>query len=111
VTAAARLEPLASHELDGGLRVFSAVRRGERRRGLAGLDGLPAAWGLRIARCRAVQTIGMRFALDLLWIGRDGSIVRVDRSIPPGRHAACLRARSVLEVGAGQADRFLAAWT
>jgi uncharacterized membrane protein (UPF0127 family) len=111
VSAAARLERLAAEELPGGLRVFSAVRRGERRRGLAGLGDLPPGWGLRIARCRAVHTLGMRFAVDLLWIGGDGSIVRIDRGVGPRRHAACLRARSVLEVRAGQADRFLAAWT
>jgi uncharacterized membrane protein (UPF0127 family) len=111
VSAVARLGRLTADDLPGGLRVFCAVRFNERRRGLAGLNSLPAGWGLRIDRCRAVHTVGMLFALDLLWIGRDGSVVRVDRDVAPRRQAGCLRARSVLEVRAGQADRFLAAWT
>jgi uncharacterized protein len=110
-TAEVRLGALPCSELPGGLRVFRAERWAERRDGLAGMDDLPAGWGLRIARCRAVHTIGMRFGLDLIWLGRRDEVVRVARAVPPGRHAACLRARSVLEVRAGEADRFLAAWT
>jgi uncharacterized membrane protein (UPF0127 family) len=51
----------------------------------------------------------MRFALDLIWLGKDGRVVRVDRSVPPSRMRICTRARSVVETLAGQADAFLAA--
>jgi uncharacterized membrane protein (UPF0127 family) len=51
----------------------------------------------------------MRFALDLVWLGADGAVVRVDRAVPPRRMRTCLRARSVVEVAAGRADAFLAA--
>ena len=50
----------------------------------------------------------MRFPLDLIWLGRDASVVRVDRDVPPRRMKACWRARSVVEVNAGTADDFLA---
>jgi uncharacterized membrane protein (UPF0127 family) len=79
------------------------------------LDALPARdlpGGLRVARadrCRSVHTFTMRFPLDLIWLGRDGRPVRVDRDVPPNRMKLCLRARSVVEANAGTADGFLAA--
>ena len=100
---------LPSRLLPGGLAVLLARSRRERRRGLAGLDALPDAVGLHLAPCRSVHTIGMRFALDLIWLDRAGRVVRVDRDVPPWRVRTCLRARSVVEVGAGRADAFRAA--
>jgi uncharacterized membrane protein (UPF0127 family) len=51
----------------------------------------------------------MRFALDLIWLGKHGQVVRIDRDVPPRRLRTCLRARSVVEANAGQADAFIAA--
>ncbi len=102
----ARLEPLAAAELPGGLRLHEARRAGERRRGLAGLDDLPADRGLLLPRTRSVHTVGMRFALDLIWLDGAGAVVRVDRGVPPRRMRSCLRARAVVEVRAGAADAF-----
>ncbi len=104
----ARLEPLAVAELPGGLRIHEARRAGERRRGLAGLDDLPAGRGLLLPGTRSVHTLGMRFALDLIWLDGAGAVVRVDRGVPPRRMRSCLRARAVVEVRAGEADAFLA---
>ncbi len=73
------------------------------------LDALPPTLALHIPRCRSVHTVTMRFALDLIWLDRDGRVVRVDRGVPPGRMRSCLRARSVVEAGAGTGDAFLAA--
>ena len=39
---------------------------------------LPAGYGLRILKCNSIHTFGMRFALDLVWLGRDGRVLRVD---------------------------------
>ena len=103
-----RLQQLERRELDGGLSVFTARRFGERSRGLAKLPALPPEWGLHILKCRSVHTIGMKFPLDLIWLGRDGEVVKVTRAVKPRRQATCLRARTVIEVGAGEADRFVA---
>jgi len=78
----------------------------QRRKGLAGLDGLPAHVGLRIHRCRSIHTFGMRFALDLVWLARDGHVLRVDRDVAPRRQRLCARAASVVEVAAGGAEAF-----
>jgi uncharacterized membrane protein (UPF0127 family) len=51
----------------------------------------------------------MRFGLDLIWLDKHGTAVRVDRDVPPNRLRACFRARSVVETVAGHADAFLSA--
>ena len=46
----------------------------------------------------------MRFPLDLIWLGKDGQVVRVDPAVPPRRLKFCAKARSVVEANAGTAD-------
>jgi uncharacterized protein len=104
-----RLDALSARELPGGLRVARAERRADRMRGLARLDAMPASYALHLPRCRSVHTFAMRFPLDLIWLGRDGRPVRIDRAFPPNRIRTCLRARSVVEASAGAAGDFLAA--
>ncbi len=102
-----RFAGLPVHEL-ADHRVIVAATRRSRMKGLSGLPALPPRTGLHIPRCRSVQTLHMRFALDLIWLDRDGAVVRVDRAVPPRRMKSCLRARSVVECDAGTADGFLA---
>ena len=90
------------------MRIETATTRAARLRGLAGRATLGDGEGLHIPRCRSVHTMGMRFALDLIWLDRRGEVVRVDRAVPPRRLRTCRRARSVVEVGAGRADAYLA---
>jgi hypothetical protein len=104
-----RLARLPRRTLAGGLVVVEAATVAARLRGLAGLRDLPPHVGLQLAPCRSVHTFGMRFALDLVWLAADGTVVRVDRGVGPRRHRTALRARSVVETRAGAADAFLAA--
>ncbi len=92
-----RLAALPSVTLPGGLAAAEAVGPVARLRGLAGLPGIEPGEALLLRRCRSVHTVGMRFALDLLWLDGDDRVVRVDRSVPPGRVRACARARGVVE--------------
>ena len=69
---------------------------------------MPSDLGLELAPCRSVHTFGMRFALDLIWLDRDGRVVRVDVEVPPRRVRTCLRARSVIETRGGCSGPFLA---
>lgn len=66
--------------------------------GLAGLRVLPPRAGLLLPRTRSVHTLGMRFALDLVWLDGDGDVVRVDRAVSPGRVRSCRAARAVVEL-------------
>jgi len=92
-----------------GLLVVHAKTHKARRRGLSRLDALAPELALHIPQCPAVHTFGMRFALDLIWLRTDGTVVRVDRNVVPRRMRFCASARSVVETVAGQADAFLAA--
>jgi uncharacterized protein len=71
--------------------------------GLAGLRSLPPDAGLLLPRTRSVHTFGMRFALDLLWLDREGRVVRVDRAVGPWRLRTCRDARAVVELPASRA--------
>jgi uncharacterized protein len=86
-----------------GRRVPIAATRASRLLGLALLDRDAAGPGLFIPRCRCVHTFGMRFGLDLVFLDEAARPVSVRRRVPPRRFAAERRARSVLELPAGEA--------
>ena len=90
-------------EVDGRIvaPVEVARSRAERRRGLLGRTGVRGA--LMLPRCRSVHTVGMRFALDVVWLDRTGAVVRVAR-VDPGRVTRPVRrSRAVVEATAGSA--------
>lgn len=104
-----RFSGLPVRPLAGGLQLIDARTHRSRRRGLAKLDALDPGHALHIPQTPSVHTFGMRFALDLIWLARDGTVVRIDRDVPPRRMRLCRGARSVIETVAGQADAFVAA--
>lgn len=81
-----------------------ADTRAARRRGLLGRDGVDG--GLVLTPARAVHTLGMRFDLDVAYLGRDGTVLDVRRMRRHRLGAPRLRARSVLEAEAGAFDRW-----
>jgi len=89
--------------------VAEAHTRAARLKGLAKLDAMPESVALHISKCWSVHTFTMRFPLDLIWLGRDGQVVRVDENVPPRRLRTCVRARSVVEANAGTAGAFVSA--
>jgi uncharacterized membrane protein (UPF0127 family) len=104
-----RFAGLPRRHLGDGRVVIQAATGRARRRGLSRLDVLARAEALHIPRCPAVHTFGMRFALDLIWLTANGSVVRVDRNVGPRQMRICVRARAVVETNAGEADAFLGA--
>ena len=104
-----RLAGLQRRTLPGGLTLYVAGDRRSRRRGLARLDAPAPGSALLLERCRSVHTIGMRFALDLVWIDAGGALVRLDEAVVPWRMRTCLRAHAVVETAAGDGARFAAA--
>jgi uncharacterized protein len=73
-----------------------------RRRGLLGREGLPAGSALVITRCNAIHTIGMRFAIDVAFVDRDGSVRKIVHGLRPRRIAIAPRAYAVIELAAGE---------
>jgi len=85
--------------------VFRARSRWSRLRGLLGGVVLPAGHALLLEPCRAIHTVGMRRAIDVVFIARDGVVVDMRRGLGAGRFAFCAAASGVLELGAGDAWR------
>jgi uncharacterized membrane protein (UPF0127 family) len=56
---------------------------------------------MMLAPCAAVHTAFMRFAIDVVFIDRDGHAVKIVRNLPPWRIAAARRAHAVVELAAG----------
>ena len=86
-------------------QVETAFERAARRRGLLGRDSLAPDAALIIAPCNAVHTFFMRFAIDVVFVARDGSVVKVKRAVGPARMAASPGAFATVEFAAGAADR------
>ena len=81
-----------------GVAVPVAVRRATRMLGLAHLDPAPDGRGLLIPGCRSVHTFGMRFAIDVHFIDRDGDVIRSEMAVAPWRVLYCRHACAVLEL-------------
>lgn len=75
-----------------------------RRRGLLGREFLEPGTGLVIAPSQGIHTFGMRFAIDVVCVGRDGQVVKVRPGVPPRRLVLALRAFAMVEVAAGRSD-------
>lgn len=85
-----------------GTRIGVADRWWLRLRGLLGRPPLAAGEGLLIEPCRAVHMMGMRFPIDVAFLGRDGGVVALYPELAPGARTAWHRAAcSALELPAG----------
>jgi uncharacterized protein len=74
-----------------------------RRRGLLSRDLLPDGHGIVLAPCAAVHTFFMNFAIDVVFVARDGEVVKIVDALRPWRMAAAWRAFAALELSAGAA--------
>ena len=96
-------------------QIMEARSAQEQARGLSVLDSLPADQGMLFRMTRpGVQGIwmkGMRFPIDILWIGAEGMVVHVERSVTPETYPTVFRnpsdrpAIAVIELAAGVAER------
>ncbi len=92
-----RLDGLDWVELAECPRAYVATSAWTRLVGLAGLRDLPEDCGLLIPWCASVHTFGMRFALDVEFLGGRGETLRLDRAVPARRVLRCRGAVAVLE--------------
>ena len=74
-------------------------------RGLLGRRGLESGEGLLLRPAASVHTFFMRFAIDVVFLSRDGEVLKVADRVPPWRTAAAKGARAVVELPAGEAGR------
>ena len=88
-----------------GRLIASAVEmadtRARRRRGLLGRDRLDPCSALVLTPCFVIHTLSMRFAIDALFLDREGTVLRMVTNLEPARIALARRAHSVVELAAG----------
>ena len=77
-----------------------ADRFGTRLRGLMGPRPFASCDALHIPGCRAIHTVGMRVAIDVIFVSAAGHIVRVVQALPPWRFRYCKQACDVWELPA-----------
>src|SRR5580704_15134503 len=75
----------------------------KRRTGLLKHTGLEPGEGLWIAPCEAVHTIGMKFAIDVLFLDKKKKVLKIKPAMPRWRMAISFFAHSVLELPSGRA--------
>jgi uncharacterized membrane protein (UPF0127 family) len=78
-----------------------ADTRATRRKGLLGRDGLDSRAALIIRPCFSVHTAFMRFPIDVLFVDRAGTVVKVVRNLAAWRVAGAWGAHAAIELAAG----------
>jgi len=86
-------------------RIETAFDSASRNRGLLGRASLDPDTAMIIAPCSAVHTFKMQFAIDLIYVARDGRVLKTRAAVPPGRTSMCLGAFAVIEMAAGSIER------
>jgi uncharacterized membrane protein (UPF0127 family) len=81
-----------------------ASTRATRRRGLLGRNGLPAGAAMLLTPCNAVHTIGMRFAIDVVFVDSRGRVRKIVQNLAPWRMAISPLSRATIELSAGEVD-------
>ena len=67
---------------------------------------LPAATGLFLAPCNSVHMCFMCFAIDVVYLDQDYSIIKIVKNLRPWLGLSlCSKAWAVLEMSAGEAER------
>ena len=72
-----------------------------RRRGLLGRTSLADGSVLIIAPCNAIHTFFMKFAIDVVFVDRQGRVVKIHHRLKPWRIGVALGAFAALEFAAG----------
>jgi uncharacterized membrane protein (UPF0127 family) len=78
-----------------------------RLKGLMFQNELPEGHGLWITPCNSVHMFWMRFALDAVFIAKDGTIVHLQENLKPWHLSPVIfKAHSVLEVPTGTIQKY-----
>jgi uncharacterized membrane protein (UPF0127 family) len=96
------------HSLEGAVlsvQIFPAFSFWRRLRGLLFRSPLQAGEGMWIQPCHSVHTLGMRYALDLIFLDKSQRVLRVVENLVPWRMANCSGAHSVIEMRGGTLTR------
>ena len=82
----------------------TAFDSSDRKKGLLGRDGLAPGQALIIAPTNLVHTFAMRFPIDILFVARNGRVIKVRNAVPRRRIAGAWGGFAVIESAAGQLE-------
>jgi uncharacterized membrane protein (UPF0127 family) len=97
---------LLHFEFDRGLQtleIMVAATAPERMQGLLRRPPLRPDQAMLLRSCRLIHTIGMTYPLDLVYLRKDGTVLKVTPALPARRIDGHWHAHSVLEMAAGAA--------
>jgi uncharacterized protein len=60
---------------------------------------------LRITKTSSITMLFMRFPIDVVFLSRQGEVLKVAESVAPWRARSCRHSYAVLELAAGEAGR------
>jgi uncharacterized membrane protein (UPF0127 family) len=86
-------------------RVVPALESATRRTGLLQHTSLPVGEAMVIAPTSAVHTFWMKFPIDILFVARDGRVLKIRPAVPAWRMTGALGAFAVIEMAAGALTR------
>ncbi len=77
-----------------------------RFKGLMFVKEIDDDYALHITPCNQIHMLNMRFALDVIYLDKNGRVVKVDENVQPGRICKTVKqANSVIEMKAFAASR------
>ena len=82
-------------------RLLPALDSKTRRTGLLGRTSLAEGEAMIIAPTNAIHTWFMRFAIDIVFVNREGRIVKTRSTLKPWRMTGALRGYAAIELPAG----------
>ena len=78
----------------------------DRMVGLLNRTSLPLGEALILPGCQSIHTVGMKFAIDVIFVTRQWRVVAIQAALPPGRFLAPVwNAWSVIEMASGTLER------
>ena len=86
-------------------RCVVADRMLPRMKGLLGKRELATGEGLLIQPAPSIHTFFMRFPIDVVFLAKNGKVMKVAANVGAWRMRSCRRAFAVLELAAGEAER------
>jgi uncharacterized membrane protein (UPF0127 family) len=105
-------DPEAAHRLVNvgrgtvlATRIEAAFDSRTRNRGLLGRSGIAAGSAMVIAPSNSVHMFFMRFPLDIVFVAKDGTVVKTRPNVRPWRVAAAWRAFAVVEGPVGMIEQ------
>lgn len=85
-------------------RVLTAFDSTSRRKGLLAHRSLPLSTAMIIAPTNAIHTFFMKFPIDVVFVSKNGRVLKIRSRVPAWRMTGSLRAHAVIELAAGSLD-------